>query len=98
MFRKKLSSLSDIYVDDAFGCMHWAHSSIVGIENWYKGYGFLVEKELEYLGKVLDSDQKITVVLGGSKVSDKIDLIKNLSKKAQKIIIGGAMSFPFLKF
>ena len=57
----------------------------------------MVEKELEYFGRVLNSDEKITVVLGGAKVSDKIDLIKNLSKKADKIIIGGAMSFPFLK-
>lgn len=58
----------------------------------------MVEKELEYFGKVFDSDEKITVVLGGAKVSDKIDLIKNLSKRASKIIIGGAMSFPFLKY
>lgn len=62
--------------------MHRAHSSIVGIENEYKGFGFLVEKELKYFGKVLNYDENFTVVLGGAKVSDKIDLIKNLSKKA----------------
>jgi phosphoglycerate kinase len=97
-FRKSLASLADVYVNDAFGTAHRAHSSMVGEGYDIKASGFLVAKELEAFGKVLDSPVKpVLAILGGAKVSDKILLIKNMCDKVDKIIIGGGMAFTFLK-
>lgn len=97
-FRKKLSELGDIFINDAFGCCHRAHSSIVGINTKYKFKGFLLEKEINYLKNSLNNDGIKTLILGGSKVGDKIKLIKNLIPKMDNILIGGGMAFTFLKF
>ena len=83
-FRKELSSLGDIYVNDAFGAVHRAHSSIVGIDLHPRVAGLLVKKELEYFGKVLN-DRIDLAILGGAKVSDKIQLIKNLLPRVPKV-------------
>lgn len=97
-FRSALTSLGDVYVNDAFGAIHRAHSSIVGISLDPRVAGLLVEKELEYFSKVLSSPEKIHLaILGGAKVSDKIQLIKNLLPKVKKLAIGGGMAFTFLK-
>lgn len=97
-FREKLSSFSDIFVNDAFGTMHRAHSSIVGVNADLRVAGYLVEKELEYFGKALErKHDKFVVILGGAKVSDKIPVIKNILNLASDIIIGGGMTFTFLK-
>jgi phosphoglycerate kinase len=97
-FRASLAKLGDIYVNDAFGTAHRAHSSMVGEGYTTKASGFLVAKELEAFGKVLDSPVKpVLAILGGAKVSDKILLIKNMCDKVDKIIIGGGMAFTFLK-
>ncbi len=98
-FREKLSSMSDVYINDAFGTIHRAHSSIVGVKTEIKAAGLLVEKEIKYFGKALENPgKKFVVVLGGAKISDKISLISNLLDKASDIIIGGAMAFTFLKY
>ena len=98
MFRNKLSDLCDIFVNDAFGTMHRAHSSVVGINKKYRAAGLLVEKELKYFGNFLDeSSPNTTIVLGGAKVEDKIPIIKNLLSKCNNLIIGGGMAFTFLK-
>lgn len=90
--------MCDIFVNDAFGTMHRAHSSIVGIEKKYKAAGYLVEKELEYFGKFMENPtSNTTIVLGGAKVEDKIPIIKNLVNLCNDIIIGGGMAFTFLK-
>ena len=93
------ASLGDIYINDAFGTAHRAHASNVGIaSNLENGIGFLIEKELENLeSAVNDPKRPFTVILGGSKVSDKIGVIENLVTKADHIIIGGGMAFTFLK-
>lgn len=98
-FAKELASLAEIYVDDAFGCAHRAHASTEGITHFLPSVaGFLLEKEINYLGKALENPQKpFVVILGGAKVSDKINVIENLIKKANKIIIGGGMAYTFLK-
>ena len=97
-FRASLAKLADIYVSDAFGTAHRAHSSMVGEGYDVKCAGFLVAKELENFGKVLDSPAKpVLAILGGAKVSDKILLIKNMCSKVDKIIIGGGMAYTFLK-
>ena len=94
------SSLGDVFINDAFGTVHRAHASNVGIANHLKdksAIGFLIEKELNALN-VLDNPEKpFIVVLGGAKVSDKIGVIENLVTKADKILIGGGMAFTFLK-
>ncbi|MBQ6538824.1 MAG: phosphoglycerate kinase [Bacilli bacterium] len=94
------ASLGDVFVNDAFGTLHRAHASNVGIASHMEGkscFGFLVEEELTAL-QVLDNPERpFMVVLGGAKVADKIGLIDNLAKKADKIIIGGGMSYTFLK-
>lgn len=96
-FRQKLSSYANYYVNDAFGTSHRAHSSIVGINAIIKAPGLLMEKEITYFGQLLEkSDQSLTVILGGAKVSDKLPLIKNLLNKCDQIIIGGGMAFTFL--
>ncbi len=97
-FRANLSKLGDIYVNDAFGSAHRAHSSIVGINFPQKAAGFLMEAELNALAKVVDYPQRpLLAILGGAKIVDKIPLINNLLKKANELIIGGGMAFTFKK-
>src|SRR5574344_55254 len=95
---KYWSSLGDIFINDAFGTSHRAHASNVGISsNLPSGIGFLVEKELKELSVIDKPNKPFTVILGGSKVSDKIGVIKNLVKKADYILVGGGMAYTFLK-
>lgn len=95
---KYWASLGDIFINDAFGTIHRVHASNVGIaSNIKSGIGFLVERELKKLDKLNSPRRPYTIILGGSKVSDKINLIENLVKKADYLLIGGAMSFTFLK-
>ena len=99
-FAKKLANHADFYINDAFGTAHRAHASNVGILQFMKenSAGFLLENERNYLSQAVDSpEHPYTVVLGGSKVSGKIELIKNLIESADKILIGGAMAYTFLK-
>ncbi|KAK9470588.1 phosphoglycerate kinase [Dipodascopsis tothii] len=97
-FRKSLTSLADVYVNDAFGTAHRAHSSMVGFEVPQKASGFLVKKELEFFAKALEKpDHPFLAILGGAKVSDKIQLIDNLIPKVDALIIGGGMAFTFKK-
>lgn len=93
------ASLGDIYINDAFGTAHRAHASNVGIaSNLPSGVGFLIEKELKIMGEAIKNPKRpLTVILGGSKVSDKIGVIKNLVNLADHILIGGGMAFTFLK-
>lgn len=93
------ASLADLYVNDAFGTAHRAHASNVGIASHLdSAVGFLIEKELNVLGKAIDSPVRpMSVILGGSKVSDKIGVIENLVNKADYILIGGGMAYTFLK-
>ena len=92
------ASLGEIFINDAFGTAHRAHASNVGIaSNLPSGLGFLVEKEVNALSVLVEPVHPFVVVLGGSKVSDKIGVIENLVKKADKIIIGGGMAYTFLK-
>ncbi len=95
---KYWASLGDVFVNDAFGTIHRGHASNVGISSHLESaIGFLVEKELEELGKLNHPKRDFVVLLGGSKVSDKIGVIKNLVEKCDKILIGGGMSYTFLK-
>lgn len=96
---KAWAELADIHVNDAFGTAHRAHASNVGIASFIPSVaGFLMEKEIEFLSKVTyEPDHPYVVVLGGAKVSDKIGVITNLMNKSDKILIGGAMMFTFLK-
>jgi len=99
-FAQQLAQDIDYYVNDAFGACHRAHASVVGITAYVEksAAGFLVEKEVEYLGKAIHSPQKPYVaILGGAKVSDKIPVIENLLNKADHILIGGAMAYTFFK-
>ncbi len=98
-FAKDLASLADVYVNDAFGTAHRAHASTAGITAYLPSVaGLLIEKELEYLGSAINNPKRpLVVILGGAKVSDKIELIKNLIPKANSIIIGGGMAYTFLK-
>lgn len=97
-FRKNLSSLGDVYVNDAFGTAHRAHSSMVGVDASVKAAGFLMKKELDYFGRALDAPKRpFLSILGGAKVSDKIQLIDNLLDKVDEMIIGGGMCFTFKK-
>lgn len=97
-FRKDLTSLADVYINDAFGTAHRAHSSIVGFELPQRAAGFLLSKELEYFGKALENPARpFLAILGGAKVADKIQLIDNLLDKVDVIIIGGGMAFTFKK-
>ncbi|MBQ8192763.1 MAG: phosphoglycerate kinase [Bacilli bacterium] len=93
------ASLGDIFINDAYGSCHRSHASVTGIPKFLpSGVGFLVEKEINKINSVLDSDiHPFIVILGGKKVDDKITLIDNLVKIADKVLIGGAMSFTFLK-
>ncbi|KAL3234300.1 Phosphoglycerate kinase [Nakaseomyces bracarensis] len=97
-FRKELTSLADVYINDAFGTAHRAHSSMVGFDLPQRAAGFLLEKELQYFGKALENPTRpFLAILGGAKVADKIQLIDNLLDKVDSIIIGGGMAFTFKK-
>ncbi len=98
-FAKQLASLADIFVDDAFGTAHRAHASTEGVTHFLKSAaGFLLEKEIKYLGGAIENPQKpFMVILGGAKVADKIGVIENLLPKCDSIIIGGGMAYTFLK-
>jgi phosphoglycerate kinase len=99
-FSKALASLADFYVNDAFGTAHRAHASTVGITKFVKksAAGLLMQKELEYLGRVVSNPEKpFLAILGGAKVSDKIGVIQNLLGKVQTLLIGGAMAYTFMK-
>jgi phosphoglycerate kinase len=99
-FAAKLAGLGDIYVNDAFGTAHRAHASTEGVTHYFKqcAAGYLMMKELEYLGNVMENPQEpFIAILGGAKISGKIEVITNLLPKVQKIIIGGGMTYTFLK-
>ncbi|HUO34077.1 MAG TPA: phosphoglycerate kinase [Candidatus Acidoferrum sp.] len=100
-FSRKLSALCDgMFVCDAFGSAHRAHASVVGITKFVKqaAAGLLMEKELAYLGKAISNpDRPFLAILGGAKVSDKIEVVQNLMKLADAMLIGGAMAYTFLK-
>ena len=98
-FAEELASLGEIYVNDAFGTAHRAHASTEGITKFLPGVaGFLMEKELDYLGKALENPARpFVAILGGVKVSDKITVINSLLEKVDCLIIGGAMTYTFLK-
>ena len=98
-FAKQLAENADIYINDAFGSSHRAHASIEAITKFIpSGAGFLLEKEIKYLGDCMQHSKKpFVAILGGSKVSDKIAVVENLIFKVDKILIGGAMAYTFLK-
>ena len=99
-FAKDLASLGDIYVNDAFGTAHRAHASTTIIAKYFKDkcFGYLLAKEIESLNKVLGNSQKpVTAVLGGAKVSTKITVIENILDKIDHLIIGGGMTYTFIK-
>ena len=98
-FSKELASLADIYVNDAFGTAHRAHSSTAGVAEFLPAVsGFLIEKEIEFLGKALENPQRpFVAILGGAKVSDKIGVIESLLEKVDTLIIGGGMAYTFMK-
>jgi phosphoglycerate kinase len=99
-FARKLAALCDVYVNDAFGSAHRAHASTEGMIRFVPaaGAGLLMEKELKYLGMATSNPERPCVaILGGAKVSDKIEVIENLGKIVDKLLIGGAMAYTFLK-
>ena len=99
-FAKQLASLCDLYVNDAFGTAHRAHASTVGMIQFVPqaAAGLLMDKELEYLGKATTNPARPCIaILGGAKVSDKIEIIQNLLKFVDKLLIGGAMAYTFMK-
>lgn len=100
-FAKKLASLADLYVNDAFGSAHRAHTSITEVPKLMKGRsaaGFLLLKEVKYLGdSLLNPKHPFFAIIGGAKISSKLGVLKALSQKADKILIGGAMAYTFLK-
>ncbi len=99
-FAKKLAALGDVYINDAFGAAHRAHASIVGVPKLIKASaaGYLLKKEIEYLeGAMEDPMRPFVAILGGAKVSGKIEIIENLGKLVDKVIIGGGMAFTFIK-
>ncbi|KAK0210465.1 phosphoglycerate kinase [Desarmillaria ectypa] len=97
-FRASLTKLGDVYVNDAFGTAHRAHSSMVGVQLPQRASGFLVKKELEYFAKALEHPERpFLAILGGAKVSDKIQLIDNMLDKVNSLIICGGMAFTFKK-
>ena len=99
-FSKKLAALGDLYVNDAFGTAHRAHASTEGVTHYFGrcAAGFLMMKELEYLGSVIENPVRpFVAILGGAKISGKIDVITNLLPKVDKVIIGGGMTFTFFK-
>ncbi|WKZ16945.1 MAG: phosphoglycerate kinase [Candidatus Jettenia caeni] len=98
-FAGELASLCDVFIQDAFGNCHRKHASMVGIDSFIpSAAGFLLKKEIDYFEKSVNQPMRpVVALLGGAKVSDKIKIIENLSKKMDKILIGGAMAFTFLK-
>jgi phosphoglycerate kinase len=99
-FAKELASLADVWVNDAFGTAHRAHASTAGMARFVKekAAGFLIQKELEYLGKALGSPARpFVAVVGGAKVSDKLKVLENLISKADAVLVGGAMAYTFLE-
>jgi phosphoglycerate kinase len=99
-FAKQLASLADRYVNDAFGAAHRAHASVEAVTHLIPrpAAGLLMERELQYLGHALESPERpFVVILGGAKVSDKIEVIKNMLGKVDRLIIGGAMAYTFFK-
>jgi phosphoglycerate kinase len=99
-FSKALASFADAYVNDAFGAAHRAHASVAGMAAFFKlkGAGLLLQKELDYLSRLLSNPEKpFVAILGGAKVSDKIGVIRNLLPKVSSLLIGGGMAYTFLK-
>ena len=98
-FAKKLADLADIYVNDAFGTAHRAHASTAGVADYLPAVcGYLINKEITIMGKALaDPDRPLVAILGGAKVSDKLNVINNLLEKVDTLIIGGGMAYTFLK-
>lgn len=99
-FSKELAALAEVYVNDAFGSAHRAHASTEGITKFLSpcAAGLLMERELEYLGKAVQNPERPYIaIVGGAKVSDKIELLQNLMKFANSVLIGGAMAYTFLK-
>lgn len=97
-FRSSLTKLGDVYVNDAFGTAHRAHSSMVGVDLDTRCSGFLLKKELAYFSKALETPERpLLAILGGAKVADKIKLIYNMLEKVDSMIIAGGMAFTFLK-
>jgi phosphoglycerate kinase len=99
-FAKALASLADRYVDDAFGAAHRAHASVEGITRFVRrpAAGLLMERELKYLGHALESPERpFVVILGGAKVSDKIEVIQNMLPRVDRLLVGGAMAYTFFK-
>ena len=97
---KKLAAYGDVYVNDAFGTAHRAHASTAGVTKFFKqsAAGFLIDKEIQYLGKILTNpDKPFTAIMGGSKVSDKILILEQLAKKVDSILVGGGMAYTLLK-
>lgn len=97
-FARELASLADLYVNDAFGTAHRAHASTAGAANYLpSASGFLIDKEIDFIGGALDkAEQPFVAILGGAKVSDKIGVIENLLEKVDTILIGGGMAYTFL--
>jgi phosphoglycerate kinase len=98
-FARSLASLADVYVDDAFGTAHRAHASTVGVAEFLpSAAGFLMEKEVTMLGRILtDPDHPFTAVLGGAKIADKIGMLEKLVEKVDQLLLGGGMANTFLK-
>jgi 3-phosphoglycerate kinase len=99
-FSSELSGLGEMYVNDAFGTAHRAHASVVGVAERFekRAAGFLMERELDYLGRALENPgSPYVVVLGGAKISDKVPVIENLIEKVDTIVVGGAMALTFLR-
>ncbi len=99
-FSKELASLAEAYVDDAFGSCHRAHCSTAGVTDYISdtAVGYLMEKEIRYLGNAVNDPQRpFTAILGGAKVADKLNVISNLLEKVDTLIIGGGMAYTFLK-
>ena len=98
-FAKELASMAEIYVNDAFGTAHRAHASTEGVSHYLPAVsGFLIKKELDFMGNALENPARpFVAILGGAKVSDKIGVIENLLEKVDTLIIGGAMAYTFLK-
>lgn len=99
-FSKSLAKLGDIYINDAFGTAHRAHASTEGVTHFFqqRAAGYLMQKELDYLGKAIENPERpFVAILGGAKISGKIEVIKNLLPKVDTLIIGGGMTFAFFK-
>ena len=99
-FAKRLSLLGDVYINDAFGTAHRAHASTEGVTKYFKqcAAGYLIQKELKYLGNAIENPQRpLAAILGGAKISGKIDVIENLLGKVDALLIGGGMAYTFFK-